>query len=138
MISVIIPTLNEEESLPLSIASIRKNTVNCEILVIDCGSSDRTQERAQELGANLIVSSIRQRATQLNLGTHHACGDNFLFLHADTVVPQTALIQIESALKAESVGGGAFARRFNSGSLFLRFTCALAEIRNRAIGWHLG
>ena len=36
------------------------------------------------------------------------------------------------------MAGGAFFRRFNHPSLFLKFTCALADWRLRLFGWSLG
>lgn len=138
MISVIIPTLNEEENLPRSIEAVFKSSRDCEVLVVDCGSADGTQLLARELGAGVIVTGVRQRAAQLNSGARHARGDVFLFLHADTMVPEPGLGRIAAALKDEQVGGGAFARRFDSASPFLRMTCWLAELRNQVVGWHLG
>ena len=138
MISVIIPTFNEEENLPASIGSVLKNGRDCEVLVVDGGSADGTQTMARDLGAEVIVAAVRQRAAQLNVGARHARGDVFLFLHADTIVHKTGLERIATALRDAKVGGGAFARRFDSASTFLRVTCWLAELRNRVVGWHLG
>ena len=138
MISVIIPTLNEAENLSSCLAAVRANQASCEVWVVDGGSTDQTREVAAECNAQVINTSIRQRAAQLNLGAIRASGDILLFLHADTFLPASALQRVEAALTPEGVGGGAFARRFDSASLFLRLTCAIAEIRNRVIGWHLG
>jgi hypothetical protein len=41
-------------------------------------------------------------------------------------------------MRTREVVGGAFARHYASPSLLLRLTCALADWRNRIIGWHLG
>jgi rSAM/selenodomain-associated transferase 2 len=138
MISVVIPTVNEAENLPKCLDAIRRNGGHCEVLVVDAGSEDRTWEVASRLGAKVINAPVRQRAAQLNLGASLARGGILLFLHADTLVPENAFERIEAILEKEDVGGGAFARRFDSNSLFLKFTCGLAELRNRAIGWHLG
>ena len=138
MISVVIPTLNEAENLPHSIAAVRKNSSPCQLIVVDGGSTDRTVTIAKELGADLFTSTP-QRATQMNLGARHSSAGALLFLHADTILPPTAFRRIAAALAKDSrIGGGAFARRFDSSSLFLRCTCLLAEFRNRTIGWHLG
>jgi rSAM/selenodomain-associated transferase 2 len=135
MVSVIIPTLNEEDALGATLGSLQSFH---EVLVADAGSEDGTAEIARVWGAGIFLSSKKQRAAQLNLGAENAKGEALLFLHADTVLPESGIVKIEAALKDEAVIGGGFARRFDSRSLFLRMTCLLAEIRNRTIGWHLG
>jgi len=75
---------------------------------------------------------------QMNLGASTAGGDTLLFLHADTQLAPGALRAIEVALEEPAVLGGGFARRYESPSLFLRLTCALAEARTRLSGWFLG
>src|SRR5688572_26928043 len=118
MISVIIPTLNEAENLPRSIAAVRSNKIPSEILVVDGGSDDGTREVAAQLSAELILSPVRQRAAQMNLGAQKAEGDVLLFLHADTIIPPSAIEQIQNSLRDPRVGGGAFARQFDSPSAF--------------------
>ena len=128
-ISVIIPALNEARELPETLARLSGAE---EIIIADGGSVDGTESIA---GAK-VVHSPRGRALQMNAGAAQAAGDIFLFLHADTWLQPGCL----DALRAEIVGavGGAFERRFRINSQFLRFTCAVAAMRNRAIGWHLG
>ena len=138
MISVIIPTLNEAENLPRSIAAVHANSSAFELIVVDGGSADSTRELANKLGASVIESAVSQRATQMNLGVRRATGDTILFLHADTLLPPEGLARIEHAITKPQVEGGCFARRFDSRSVFLRLTCLLAEFRTRTIGWCLG
>ena len=138
MISVIVPALNEEESLERAISSVRKSGAQHEIVVVDAGSSDRTVFIAEELGVRVIVSAIRQRAAQMNLGAEQSKGEVFLFLHADTILPRGALKLVEKVLRDRGTVGGGFARRFDSASLLLKWTCRLAELRNRVFGWFLG
>ena len=138
MISVIIPTLNEAENLPRSLAALRRNSAPFELIVVDGGSTDRTCEIAAQLGAELMAAAVPQRAAQMNLGARRAAGQTVLFLHADTSLPPQGLARIERSLQSPRVGGGGFARRFASPSLFLRLTCLLAEVRTRTLGWFLG
>ncbi len=138
MISIIIPVLDEADSLGKVIAAARAENVPCEILVIDAGSSDESAAIARAAGAGVFHSRRRQRASQLNLGAQHARGAILLFLHADTFLPRDALSLIHRALEDPRVAGGAFARRYASSSRLLRVTCFLARCRNRIIGWHLG
>src|SRR6185503_5561327 len=52
-----IPCLNEQETLPVTIADLPKSlpgVASIELLVIDDGSSDRTSEVARELGVHRV------------------------------------------------------------------------------------
>ncbi|PZR75543.1 MAG: glycosyltransferase, partial [Chthoniobacterales bacterium] len=120
MISVIIPTLDEADSLGQIIAAARDEKIACEILVVDAGSSDASVAIATAAGARVLESRRRQRAHQLNLGATHARGELLLFLHADTLLPRNALRLISGALEDREVVGGAFTRRYASPSRFLR------------------
>ncbi|MEO7300078.1 MAG: TIGR04283 family arsenosugar biosynthesis glycosyltransferase [Verrucomicrobiota bacterium] len=137
MISIIIPTLNEAGQLPVTLEKIRANSAPHQIIIADGGSSDATLEVAKRQGAE-IIRAEKQRSSQMNAGAKAARGEIFLFLHADTHLPSSSLSQIESALKDEGVVGGGFARRFDSNSIFLRGTCALATWRSRRFGLFLG
>ena len=138
VISIIIPTFNESRYLPATLDAIERNESSREVIVVDAGSFDGTIEIALERKTKLISSGLRQRAAQMNLGAQSARGDVFLFLHADTRLPQNALTTIESALSQRCLVGGGFVRRYESPSWFLRGTCALAGIRTRLSGWFLG
>lgn len=130
-ISVIIPALNEARELPETIARIAGAS---EVIVADGGSNDGTHE----LKGVTVIRTPRGRASQMNAGAAAASGDAFLFLHADTWLGDGALDCLAEALRDAKVVGGAFERRFRTSSIFLKTTCALAILRNRAIGWHLG
>ena len=138
LISVIIPAVNEAETLGATLTSVRAQTAPCEIIVVDAQSTDETLALARGADARVISSLRRQRAAQLNLGAQQASGSTLLFLHADTVLPARALDHITAALQDRSIIGGAFTRRYASPSITLRATCRLAAWRNRLIGWHLG
>lgn len=137
-VSVIIPTLDEADSLGQTIPLVRSAELSFEIVVVDAGSSDDTCSIAARAGARVVHSVRRQRAYQLNLGAQHARSPILLFLHADTLLPDGALHAIIAALENPEIFGGAFTRRYASQSLVLRSTCFLAQCRNRLIGWHLG
>lgn len=86
MISIIIPTLNEEERLPLLLESLRKqNFSDYEIIVADAGSKDRTLDIARENGCKIAKGGLP--AFGRNEGARQALGDKLLFLDADVVLP---------------------------------------------------
>jgi rSAM/selenodomain-associated transferase 2 len=137
-ISVIVPTWNEAEQLPRTLEAVRANCGRYEVIVVDADSTDGTPRIAEQFGSRVLISPVAQRACQLNQGASRANGDIFLFLHADTLLPGNAFKKVLGALHNPAILGGAFVRKFDSRSVFLRLTCLAAEIRNRLIGWHLG
>jgi len=138
MISVIIPTYNEIGYVSATIESVAGNKTEKEVIVVDAGSVDGTGDLARDKAVHFLFSPRRQRAYQMNLGARHAHGRIFLFLHADTLLPPTALDQIESVLLETNIIGGGFLRRYDSNSWLLRATCLLAGLRARWTGWFLG
>lgn len=105
-VSVIIPTLNEAEQLPLTLKQVAAGEPT-EIIVADGGSHDDTLRIAQSHGAT-VVSSPPNRARQMNAGAKAACGETFLFLHADTLLPANYCDAVRTALRSPDIVGGAF------------------------------
>ncbi len=138
MISIIIPTHNEAAHLPRTLDAVAANGRPREVIVSDAGSNDATAELAAAGGARVVGCLLRNRGAQMNLGAQCSSGDALLFLHADTLLPPSALARIEAALENPAVAGGGFARRYDSHSRFLRLTCRLADLRCRWLGWFLG
>ncbi|GAB4133885.1 MAG: hypothetical protein Fur0015_07110 [Ignavibacteriales bacterium] len=85
--SVIIPTLNEEYFLQDCINSIRKGNPDTEIIIVDGGSTDSTLSIARNEKVK-IVQTVPSRGEQLIEGTKIANGDIYVFLHADTLLPE--------------------------------------------------
>ncbi len=73
----------------------------------------------------------------MNLGAKAATGDVLYFVHADTIIPPSAIARIASAVQAGYDGGG-FLRRFDSRSTWLRITCWFSDFRSRWWGYFLG
>ena len=56
MISIIIPTLNEEKYLPLLLSSIKKQNFNdYEIIIADAGSDDKTLEIVKNYNCKIKI-----------------------------------------------------------------------------------
>jgi rSAM/selenodomain-associated transferase 2 len=108
MISVIIPTLNEEACLGRCLESVRSAGAGCEIIVADGGSTDRTRESAERYPGVRLVQSKAGRGNQMNRGASHAQGDLLLFLHADTALEVGWYDDIVAALRNSEITGGAF------------------------------
>jgi len=136
-ISVIIPTLNEADNLAPTLEPLVKSGVH-EIIIVDAGSTDGTAEIASKFDVSFKVTPKEGRAQQMNYGAEIATGEVLLFLHADTLVPESALQQLAIKLEHPEVIGGGFERFFDSQSVFLRLTCRLANHRSRRSGIFLG
>ena len=74
-------TLNEEHNLSRALESVRG--VADEIVIVDCGSRDRTPEIAREYGAKVITNAWTNFAQQKNSAAAAANNDWILSLDAD-------------------------------------------------------
>lgn len=104
MISIIMPTLNEERNIEGAIQNVSKLKGDFEFIVVDGGSTDRTREIAKKY-TTVIASSDKGRAKQMNAGAIRAKGDVLLFLHADCQLPPHALSEIERSLNGKGYNG---------------------------------
>lgn len=114
MISIIIPALNEEESIGSCLEAFRQNNDICEIIIADGGSSDRTIEIAESFQGVKMVKTAKGRGLQMNAGAFSARGDILLFLHADTIPEEGWSQAIEGVLEDSAVVGGAFTFAINN------------------------
>ena len=131
-ISVIIPTLNEEAALPVTLAAVRRQSPH-EIIVADGGSTDGTIARAKGL-ADGIVTGERGRAAQMNRGASSATGDALLFLHADCALEDKSLAEIGHWLKNPNVSAGCFRMFVPGRNPLYRGIGACASARARLFG----
>src|SRR3989338_1163009 len=86
-VSIIIPTLNEEEYLPKLLESIRQQRFkDLEIIVADAGSTDKTKEIAERYGCKIVPGGLPARGR--NEGARVAGGELLVFLDADVMFPR--------------------------------------------------
>ena len=83
-ISIIIPTINEANNLPLLLSDLTEINKEGEILIVDGGSEDRTIDIANIYGAKVFKSNEKNRGLQLNIGAKNSNGEWLIFLHADS------------------------------------------------------
>lgn len=123
MISVIIPTFNEADTIARAIEKIRLANKNyeIEIIVVDGGSTDQTVSIVKKLG-NTIISSPKGRAVQMNRGAKAANSKTLYFLHADSIPPSNFAAYISGAILSGAVSG-CFRLRFDLNHWFLRANC---------------
>jgi rSAM/selenodomain-associated transferase 2 len=129
VISVIIPTLNEEVNLPVTLRQLTDHP-DVELIVVDGGSTDRTLEIAQRF-TPYVFRTTPGRAQQMNIGARHATGDILLFLHADTFLLPGALDEIQRRIIGDGAVGGAFDLHIDSRRRLCKFVARMASHRSR-------
>lgn len=126
-LSVIIPALNEENFIRISLESAKKlNPI--EIIVVDGGSIDKTKEIAEREGAQ-VIESPKGRGIQMNKGASLAKGEMLLFLHADANITNAESIKIERLING--YGGGFFKLEFDISSLSISIVEFFANLRSK-------
>lgn len=112
-ISIIIPAYNEEAIIAQALhalLAITNRSSGIEIIVSDA-STDRTPDILSRFPVT-VCHSAKGRAVQMNNGARLAGGDILLFLHADTLLPDTFIDDIRSAA-ANGKKAGCFKMRFD-------------------------
>jgi len=96
-ISLVVPTLNEEQNILRTLECIfeyASNPRELELIVVDGGSTDSTVALLEQWQMNhpeqaiTLLMGPAGRALQMNLGASHARADIVYFLHADTQPPK--------------------------------------------------
>jgi len=130
--SIIIPTLNEEKTIEPCLSALQPLRNNCEIIIVDGGSTDNTIVIAGTL-ADKVVSSDKGRARQMNNGARYASGNVLIFLHADTSLPENALQLIQQKLNS-SRKWGRFDIQLSGKHFMLKVIAQMMNWRSRLTG----
>ncbi|MBO6124000.1 MAG: glycosyltransferase [Methanobrevibacter sp.] len=103
ILSIIIPTYNEEEYLPVLLESIKKQSFSdYEIIVADADSTDRTREIAKEYGCIVVDGGLP--AVGRNNGAKVAKGEYLLFLDSDLKLTEDYLRNVIYEFRMERLG----------------------------------
>jgi len=128
-LSIIIPTLNESNNLPLLLYDLSEINHKSEILIIDSTSQDKTRDIALINGTRFYKIKKNNRGLQLNYGVKKAKGEWLLFIHADSRLEYNWFREIEDILKRDSNFIYYFNFKVNNKSYTYRFLEFFVNLR---------
>ena len=107
-ITVVIPALNEEKAIEgvlkeIPISELKKIGYKTEIMVIDNGSTDKTNHIAKKNGATVIVQPVKGYGNAYKAGFANASGDIIATGDADLSYPFSDLPQIIKQMEKENL-----------------------------------
>lgn len=117
LLSVVIPTLNEQDHVVRCIESAEALEAGwdgpVEVVVADGGSDDRTVELATIAGAAVLVTDPG-RGGQLRTGIRASSGELVVMLHADTHLAPAAGEQLAHAMCDAHIACGGFRQQIDA------------------------
>jgi glycosyltransferase involved in cell wall biosynthesis len=124
MLSIIIPTLNEEKYLPRLLECIKDQSFqDYEIIVSDGSSEDRTLEIAEKNACRTAKTDRRHPSIQRNEGAKISRGDILLFLDADTLLSDNLFLERSlKEFRERNIGVAGFRLSFKSKKPFYIFS----------------
>lgn len=133
-LSIIIPVLNEETTLPRLLNDIefcKKNLdFPVECIIVDGGSDDRSFEVCKEYDVS-VIQGTRGRGQQLACGAQKSSGEVLLFLHADSrISPEHCLSAVKTVQGNSRIAGG-FNLKFDDSHPILKLAEQINKIRFR-------
>jgi rSAM/selenodomain-associated transferase 2 len=131
-LTIVVPVLDEATIIAGALQALAPlRARGAEIIVVDSGSSDGTERLAAPF-ADRVVTAPRGRGAPLNTGAKLGTGDAFLFLHADTTLPENGDALIAMALTRRA--WGRFDLRIAGRHPFLAVVARLINWRSRLTG----
>lgn len=103
--TIVIPAYNEEEGLPVVLKRLfRAVDGQCEVLVVDDGSTDGTSRVASGFNCGVIRHERnRGKGEAMKTGVRHARGDSVIFIDADGTYPPEVIPQMAQELAFSDV-----------------------------------
>ena len=130
-ISIIIPTINEANNLPLLLSDLSSIQKEGEIIIVDCGSEDKTIDIANIYGTKVCLSKERNRGLQLDIGAKNSKGEWLIFLHADTRLTHDWFKKINSFLEGNKERIYYFEFKINHKKIIYRVLEILVNFRSK-------
>jgi rSAM/selenodomain-associated transferase 2 len=131
-LTIVVPVLNEAAIIVAALQALAPlRGRGAEIIVADGGSRDGTAQLASPF-ADRVIASARGRGAPMNAGAALGSGDAYLFLHADTMLPDSADLLIDAALERRA--WGRFDLRIAGRHPLLAVIARMINLRSRATG----
>ncbi len=131
-LGVVIPALDEAETLPALLADLRPLALDVRCLVVDGGSRDGTPEVAWAHGADVFFGRTG-RALQMNAGARFLRTRWLLFIHADSRINRPALECIEDHVHLDREGAAHFGFRLEHRHALYRMIEGGQRLRERTV-----
>ena len=129
-VSIIIPTYNEANNLPLLLSDLSIIHNEGEIIIIDSYSKDKTVDIAKIYGAKIFKSKEKNRGLQLDIGAKNAKGNWFIFLHADSRLNKAWYKKIKKIFVDKESYIYAFRFKINNKKIIYRFLEIFVNLRS--------
>lgn len=131
-VSIIIPVINEESSIKELLQQLQRyRKQGHEVIVVDGGSRDKTVSISNSL-ADKVISSEAGRASQMNSGAAYAHYDILWFLHADTLISDNSVEQIQQSLNIND--WGRFNIKLSGSNILFRLIEKMMNVRSCLTG----
>ena len=130
-ISIIIPTINEANNLPLLLSDLSFIQKEGEVNIVDCGSDYKTVDIVNIYVAKLHKTKERNRGLQLDIGAKNAKGEWLIFLHADTRLTHNWLTKIKPVLRGDKNYIYYFKFKINDKKIIYRVLETLVNFRSQ-------
>lgn len=122
-VAVLIPTLNEERSLPETLRSLQDQSHPPDrVLICDFASTDGTVAVARHFGVEVVSCPLGGRGNQIARGLEHVREEIVVVAHADMLFPSDAMERICREFSQNPLcPGGCLGHRFDRSSMWLRW-----------------
>ena len=146
LLSIVIPAFNEAAWLGGTLTNLnrarifleRETRIQAELIVVDNDSDDSTAEVARAFGATVVFEKQHSIAKARNSGARVSHGDVFVFVDADTIVPEELLARITKTMSDPSCFGGAVDTDYRPRKLTVRVYLQFWRMLGRLMGMAQG
>ena len=122
MVTIIVPTYNEEENIIKFQENIKNLKGDYEVIFSDGYSTDNTFDLIEFKK----IRKTKYRSNQMNAAVEYAKGDYLWFLHADSIVDHSSIEKIE---QSDPNSVGCFKLKFDKKNMFLKIIEICSNLR---------
>ncbi|WP_297137057.1 TIGR04283 family arsenosugar biosynthesis glycosyltransferase [Terrisporobacter sp.] len=126
MVSIIIPTYNEEKNIKELQENLSRLKGNFEVIFCDGGSSDSTTKLIDE--KYLLLNSPKGRANQMNHGSNYAKGEILFFLHCDSIIEEDVILKIQDTVDS-NYNVGCLKIEFDNPIIWMKICAYMSNLR---------